>query len=149
MGYLGNRPKVTYEWGVENNLFKLPKVTLDDGVEVQIQPDKSQLECAKKLYEGDDVVFCAPTGTGKTAVAHYIMTKNLNEGKKTIYTTPLKALANDKLREFRKIYGEENEPAEKLVSSAISTAFSLLHEKAVHRFHAGGRYLYRSDCGDQ
>ena len=29
------------------------------------------------------------------------------QGKKTIYTTPLKALANDKLREFKKIYGED------------------------------------------
>ena len=65
-------------------------------------------EIGTNLAQGNDVVFCAPTGTGKTAVAHYIMTKNLNEGKKTIYTTPLKALANDKLREFRKVYGEEN-----------------------------------------
>ena len=93
---------------IEDNYFQLPVITLANGQEYQLMPDKSQLECAEKLYKGDSVVYCAPTGTGKTAVAHYIMTKNLLEGKKTIYTTPLKALANDKLREFRKIYGDEN-----------------------------------------
>ena len=93
---------------LDKNYFQLPKVTFEDGSYYQLRPDECQLECAKKLYKGDSVVFCAPTGTGKTAVANYIMTKNLNENKKTIYTTPLKALANDKLREFRKIYGEEN-----------------------------------------
>jgi len=108
MGYLGNRQKVTYEWGVENNLFKLPKVTLEDGVEVQIQPDKSQLECAKKLCNGKNVAFFAPTGLGKTTVAHFAMGKNLLENKRTIYTVPIKALANDKYLEFSKIYGKKN-----------------------------------------
>jgi len=104
-GYLPNIS--SFEDTVKNNYFRLPVVESSDGSTVQIQPDKSQLECAKKLYKGDSVIFCAPTGTGKTAVAHYIISKNLDENKKTIYTTPLKALANDKLREFRKVYGED------------------------------------------
>ena len=60
------------------------------------------------LYLGNDVLVTAPTGTGKTAIAQYVITKNLNEGKRTFYTTPLKALSNEKFREFSKIYGEEN-----------------------------------------
>ena len=104
MPFLG---KESFFSTLDKNYFQLPQIEFENGTKYQLRPDECQLECAKKLYEGDDVVFCAPTGTGKTAVAHYIMTKNLNEGKKT-YTTPLKALANDKLREFRKIYGEEN-----------------------------------------
>jgi superfamily II RNA helicase len=71
-------------------------------------PDDTQLRSARSLYEGDNTVCIAPTGVGKTAIANYVITKNLNEGKKTYYTTPLKALSNDKYREFCKIYGEEN-----------------------------------------
>ena len=106
--YLNPLKEANFDKTIEDNYFQLPVITLANGQEYQLMPDKSQLECAEKLYKGDSVVYCAPTGTGKTAVAHYIMTKNLLEGKKTIYTTPLKALANDKLREFRKIYGDEN-----------------------------------------
>ena len=107
-GYLSYAPKVSFEYGVENNFFQLPKKTLEDGTEVQFQPDKEQLECAKYLSEGKNVVFEAPTGIGKTAVAHFIMTKNLAERKKSVYTVPIKALANDKYDEFCKIYGEQN-----------------------------------------
>ena len=85
------------------NFFKLPVIN-----GVQAMPDKTQLEAAKSLYEGKNTVCVAPTGTGKTAIANYIITKNLGMGKKTSYTTPLKALSNDKYREFCKIYGEEN-----------------------------------------
>ena len=58
------------------------------------------------LGEENDLVALAQTGTGKTAIAHYIINKNLKEGKKTFYTAPLKALSNDKLREFENIYGK-------------------------------------------
>lgn len=98
----------SFDETIEENYFKLPEITKPDGTKYQFKPDKSQIECARKLYNGDSVVFCAPTGTGKTAVACYIITKNLKEGKNTIYTTPLKALANDKMREFQKLYGKEN-----------------------------------------
>lgn len=107
-GYLSQKPKVSLDYGVENNFFQLPKLTLEDGTLYQIQPDKSQVECAKKLCNGKNVVFDAPTGMGKTAIAHFAMTKNLAEGKKTVYTVPIKALANDKYVEFSKIYGEKN-----------------------------------------
>ena len=99
---------VSFNETLKRNYFQLPQVKLSDGSMYQLRPDESQLECAKRIYNGDSLVFCAPTGTGKTAVAHYAISKNLSQNKKTIYATPLKALANDKLREFRKIYGEEN-----------------------------------------
>ena len=72
------------------------------------EPDVFQTTSGNHLYLGDDLIVTAPTGTGKTAIASYIMTKNLKEGKKTFYTTPLKALSNEKFRDFSKIYGEEN-----------------------------------------
>lgn len=72
------------------------------------EADVFQNAAAMNLYLGNDVLVTAPTGTGKTAIAEYIITKNLKEGKKTYYTAPLKALSNQKFREFSEIYGEEN-----------------------------------------
>ena len=72
------------------------------------EPDVFQKAAGMHLALGNDVLVTAPTGTGKTAIAEYIITKNLNEGGKTFYTTPLKALSNEKFLDFQKIYGEEN-----------------------------------------
>ncbi|MBR2068146.1 MAG: DEAD/DEAH box helicase [Candidatus Gastranaerophilales bacterium] len=87
--------------------YKLPKIELEGRIH-QFRPDTSQMECASKLLEGKSVLYCAPTGTGKTAVAHFAVNKNLDENKRTIITVPLVALANDKYREFSKIYGKKN-----------------------------------------
>lgn len=71
-------------------------------------PDIYQKMAAKELQDGKDVLVTAPTGTGKTAIAYYIISKNLKDGKQTFYTTPLKALSNQKYRDMQKIYGEKN-----------------------------------------
>ncbi len=94
-----------YYQTLKDNYFNLP---VDKRTGEPFQPDIYQKASAENLYKGNDVIVTAPTGTGKTAIAHYIINKNLDEGKKTFYTTPLKALSNDKVREFRKIYGDEN-----------------------------------------
>ena len=84
---------------VDANYFQLPKGA---------KPDVFQTAAAQNIYLDNDVLVTAPTGTGKTAIAHYAMTKNLKNGEKTFYTTPLKALSNEKFRDFQKIYGKEN-----------------------------------------
>ncbi|HNW26218.1 MAG TPA: DEAD/DEAH box helicase [Candidatus Gastranaerophilaceae bacterium] len=84
---------------LEENYFKLPR---------GCYPDEYQKKAAAKLYKGEDVLVTAPTGTGKTAIAYYVITKNLSEGKKTFYTTPLKALSNQKYRELQTLYGKDN-----------------------------------------
>lgn len=94
-----------YYQTLKNNYFNLPQ---DKRTGEPFQADIYQKAAAENLYKGNDVLVTAPTGTGKTAIAHYIINKNMAEGKKTFYTTPLKALSNDKVREFQKIYGEEN-----------------------------------------
>ena len=71
-------------------------------------PDKYQIEAAKYIYENADPIVLAPTGTGKTLIAEYAINKNLAEGKTTFYTTPLKALSNQKYTDFCKLYGKEN-----------------------------------------
>lgn len=90
---------------LNDNYFELP---INKRTGEPFQADIYQKVAAENLYKGNDVIVTAPTGTGKTAIAHYVINKNLDEGKKTFYTTPLKALSNDKVREFQKIYGEEN-----------------------------------------
>lgn len=74
----------------------------------RFKPDKYQIEAAKSIYEGNNTVVTAPTGTGKTLIAEYAIKKNLAEGKKTFYTTPLKALTNQKYLDFCELYGKEN-----------------------------------------
>ena len=51
-------------------------------------------------YSGFDTLVCAPTGSGKTLPADFIIEHTVGRGKKVIYTTPIKALSNDKLAEM-------------------------------------------------
>lgn len=74
----------------------------------RFKPDKYQIEAAKSIYNGDNTLVTAPTGTGKTLIAEYAINKNIKEGKVTYYTTPLKALSNQKYFDFCNLYGEEN-----------------------------------------
>ena len=64
-----------------------------------------QRRALKAALTGSSVVVCAPTGSGKTLVAEAGIATVLAAGKRAFYTTPLKALSNQKLREFRHRFG--------------------------------------------
>ena len=70
--------------------------------------DPFQLEAIDALNIGHSVVVSAPTGSGKTLVGEYAIYRALAHGRKVFYTTPLKALSNQKLRDFRHQFGAEN-----------------------------------------
>nr|MCU0552243.1 DEAD/DEAH box helicase [Leptolyngbya sp. Prado105] len=70
--------------------------------------DEFQLSAIAALDAGKSVVVCAPTGSGKTLVGEYAIHRALAGGKRVFYTTPLKALSNQKLRDFRETFGTEN-----------------------------------------
>ncbi|MEL6554745.1 MAG: DEAD/DEAH box helicase [Cyanobacteria bacterium J06621_11] len=72
------------------------------------QLDDFQLEAIAALNQGESVIVCAPTGSGKTLVGEYAIHRALDMGKRVFYTTPLKALSNQKLRDFQRAFGEEN-----------------------------------------
>ncbi|MAG08201.1 hypothetical protein CMO89_01905 [Candidatus Woesearchaeota archaeon] len=57
------------------------------------------------ILEGKSTLVCTPTGSGKTAIATFALTKTLTEhpGSKVVYLVPLKALANDKFREYQEL----------------------------------------------
>jgi superfamily II RNA helicase len=69
--------------------------------------DDFQLEAARAVEAGQSVVVSAPTGAGKTLVAEFAIQLALERGKRLAYTTPLKALSNQKFADFTRTYGEE------------------------------------------
>jgi ATP-dependent RNA helicase HelY len=70
--------------------------------------DPFQVEAIEKLDTHRGVLVSAPTSSGKTVVADYCNFRARKEGTRVIYTTPLKALSNQKFRDFRREYGAEN-----------------------------------------
>ncbi|MEO1395008.1 MAG: DEAD/DEAH box helicase [Cyanobacteria bacterium J06634_5] len=72
------------------------------------QLDDFQLDAIDALNQGESVIVCAPTGSGKTLIGEYAIHRALAMGKRVFYTTPLKALSNQKLRDFKRQFGDEN-----------------------------------------
>lgn len=69
------------------------------------QLDEFQNQAIAALAAGKSVVICAPTGSGKTLIGEYAIYRALNHGKRVFYTTPLKALSNQKFRDFQEQFG--------------------------------------------
>ena len=69
--------------------------------------DEFQRQALEALDAGDSVVVAAPTGSGKTVVAQYAVARALAQGGKAFYTTPLKALSNQKYTELVRRHGPE------------------------------------------
>jgi ATP-dependent RNA helicase HelY len=67
--------------------------------------DRFQLEALDALDRHRNVVVAAPTGSGKTVVAEYAVARALAEGGKAFYTTPLKALSNQKYGDLVRRHG--------------------------------------------
>ena len=67
--------------------------------------DDFQTEAIEALSRGESVLVAAPTGSGKTVVAEYAVQRALDHGRKAFYTTPLKALSNQKYGDFKARYG--------------------------------------------
>ncbi|MBI3723916.1 DEAD/DEAH box helicase [bacterium] len=62
--------------------------------------DPFQREALDAISKGESVIVAAPTGAGKTLIAEYAIEKALREGRRVIYTAPIKALSNQKFRDF-------------------------------------------------
>lgn len=71
--------------------------------------DPFQLAACGALDEGRSVLVAAPTGAGKTVVAEFAVFLAMQEqGAKVFYTTPIKALSNQKYQEFVEVWGAES-----------------------------------------
>src|SRR3954470_8936507 len=69
--------------------------------------DPFQVEGCSALEDGYSVVVCAPTGAGKTVVGEFAVHLALAAGQKCFYTTPIKALSNQKYNDLVARYGAE------------------------------------------
>ncbi len=67
--------------------------------------DDFQRAAIDALDRGHSVLVAAPTGSGKTVIAEYGIDRSLARGGKTFYTTPLKALSNQKFGDLVAAYG--------------------------------------------
>ncbi|MFZ5642363.1 MAG: DEAD/DEAH box helicase [Bacillota bacterium] len=69
--------------------------------------DPFQEEAIGELAEGKNVLVAAPTGTGKTVIAEILIERVLESGRGVVYTSPIKALSNQKYRDFASRFGKE------------------------------------------
>lgn len=72
-----------------------------------LDPDEFQVDAGRAIDDGDSVVVTAPTGSGKTLVAEVAIHLALTEGRRAFYTTPIKALSNQKFSDLIDVYGPE------------------------------------------
>ena len=71
--------------------------------------DPFQIAGCHALEDGRSVLVAAPTGAGKTIVGEFAVHLAMGTpGEKAFYTTPMKALSNQKFRELQQVYGEQN-----------------------------------------
>jgi len=68
--------------------------------------DLFQEEAIDAITQEHSVIVAAPTGAGKTVIAEYAVERCLEQEKRVIYTAPIKALSNQKYRDFHKDYGD-------------------------------------------
>ncbi|NUK24658.1 DEAD/DEAH box helicase [Streptomyces lunaelactis] len=69
--------------------------------------DPFQIEACQALEAGKGVLVAAPTGSGKTIVGEFAVHLALQQGRKCFYTTPIKALSNQKYTDLAKRYGAD------------------------------------------
>jgi ATP-dependent RNA helicase HelY len=84
-----------------------------DALRAQFEADRGfpldpfQVRSLDALDAGQSVLVAAPTGSGKTVVAEYAIARAVASGGKAFYTTPLKALSNQKYGDLVRVYGRE------------------------------------------
>jgi len=69
--------------------------------------DRFQQEAIGHINNGHSVIVSAPTGAGKTAIAEHVIQTCLDQNVGVIYTAPIKALSNQKFRDFQGNYSDK------------------------------------------
>lgn len=72
------------------------------------EPDEFQLQAFDAIDGGDHLIVAAPTGAGKTLAANYAVELGLSAGDRIFYTTPIKALSNQKYHDLVAAHGAAN-----------------------------------------
>ncbi len=69
--------------------------------------DEFQKKALEAIDQGKSLLVSAPTGAGKTVIAEYVIHKCLEKNLGVVYCAPIKALSNQKFRDFKQRYGED------------------------------------------
>ena len=93
--------------------------TLDLNKLFPFQLDNFQLDAIAALDADKSIIVCAPTGSGKTLIGEYAIYRAISRGKRVFYTTPLKALSNQKFRDFQELFGADNPKGVGLITGDI------------------------------
>jgi antiviral helicase SKI2 len=103
---LANKPQdnwvVTDTISVKNFKELVPTMALEFGFEL----DEFQKRAIYRLEQGSNVMVAAHTSAGKTVVAEYAIALSRAHMTKTIYTSPIKSLSNQKYRDFKLKFGD-------------------------------------------
>ena len=76
-------------------------------IETGIEPYDHQEEAILELFEGKNVILNTPTGSGKSLVALALHFRAICQGRRSFYTVPIKALANEKFLSLCETFGPE------------------------------------------
>jgi len=102
--------KIMYppDWPVETDLEErskpFPPFEMAKSYPFELDPfQKRSIECVER---NENVLVAAHTSAGKTTVAEYAIAKSLKEGARVIYTSPIKALSNQKYRELQEEFDD-------------------------------------------
>lgn len=77
-------------------------------IEAGIEPYDHQEEAILELFAGKNVILNTPTGSGKSLVAQAMQFRAICQGRRSFYTVPIKALANEKFLSLCQSFGPEN-----------------------------------------
>ena len=80
---------------------------LDYLIETEVEPYDHQEQAILELYAGNNVILNTPTGSGKSLVALAMHFKAICQNRRSYYTVPIKALANEKFLSLCHIFGPE------------------------------------------
>ena len=94
-------------WAIEDDLdiSAFDKIK-DPPIHFKFELDEFQKRSILRLENHQNVLVCAHTSSGKTVVAEYGIALGKRNSKRVLYTSPIKALSNQKFREFKKKFGD-------------------------------------------
>ena len=102
-----------------------PVPALDDfTAQLPFRLDGFQRRACEALAEGHGVLVCAPTGAGKTVVGEFAVHLALAAGRKCFYTTPIKALSNQKHNDLVRRYGRNVSACSPAIRTSTATPTS-------------------------
>mmetsp|Transcript_19575 Transcript_19575/g.29029 ORF Transcript_19575/g.29029 Transcript_19575/m.29029 type:complete len:1269 (+) Transcript_19575:83-3889(+) len=108
-------PRINSRWSAKVLKSQKLSSTKDESIErgkEEFQPyfsfplDDWQLQAGGEILQNRNIIVCAPTGSGKTVVGEMALHMCMKQQTNGIYTTPLKALSNQKFAELRQIFGK-------------------------------------------